>query len=74
MLFSQPARAESLRDICNATSPRPPGLSNAAYLLRLSLFTYRDLTDWLDDPFGTPPLIPAPVQLALPGLGQPVPA
>jgi IS4 transposase len=49
-------------------------LSNLAHLLRLNLFTYRDLTDWLDDPFGTPPLIPEAVQLQLPGLGQPVPA
>lgn len=49
-------------------------LSNLAHLLRLNLFTYRDLTDWLDDPFGTPLLIPAPVQLALPGLRQQVPA
>jgi hypothetical protein len=30
-------------------------LSNLASMLRLSLFTYRDLQTWLDDPFGTPP-------------------
>ncbi len=45
-------------------------LSNLAALLRLNLFTYRDLRDWLDDPYETPPLIPEPVQLQLPGLGQ----
>ena len=27
-------------------------------MLRLNLFTYRDLTAWLDNPFGTPPLLP----------------
>ena len=40
-------------------------LSNLATMLRLNLFTYRDLRDWLKDPFGTPPLVPAPLQLAL---------
>ena len=40
-------------------------LSNLATMLRLNLFTYRDLRDWLKDPFGTPPLIPGPQQLAL---------
>ncbi len=30
-------------------------LSNLASMLRLNLFTYRDLTAWLDNPFGTPP-------------------
>ena len=49
-------------------------LSNLAALLRLNLFTYRALKAWLDDPYETPPLIPQPVQLALPGLGQPVTA
>ncbi len=38
-------------------------LSNMASMLRLNLFTYRDLRDWLDDPFHTPPLIPLPEQL-----------
>jgi hypothetical protein len=48
--------------------------SNLACLLRLNLFTYRDLMAWLDNPFGTPPLPPGPTQLALPlpGLGQPL--
>jgi len=47
-------------------------LSNLASMLRLNLFTYRALRDWLNDPFETPPLIPAPIQLSLPelGLGQ----
>jgi IS4 transposase len=47
--------------------------SNLASLLRLNLFTYRDLKEWLTDPLNTPPLIPEPAQLALPlsGLGQP---
>jgi IS4 transposase len=30
--------------------------SNLAALLRLNLFTYRDLTDWLKDPLAAPPL------------------
>jgi hypothetical protein len=48
-------------------------LSNLAAMLRLNLFTYRDLTEWLDNPFGTPPEVPEPEQftLDLPGLGQP---
>jgi IS4 transposase len=41
-------------------------LSNLASMLRLNLFTYRNLCDWLDDPFDTPPLLPAPEQLPLP--------
>jgi len=40
-------------------------LSNLASMLRLNLFTYRDLRDWLDDPFNTPPLQPLPEQLQL---------
>jgi len=40
-------------------------LSNLAAMLRLNLFTYRDLRDWLKDPFGTPPIIPGPQQLVL---------
>jgi hypothetical protein len=45
-------------------------LSNLATMLRLNLFTYRDLTEWINDPFGSPPLMPGE-QLRLPGLGQP---
>jgi hypothetical protein len=47
-------------------------LSNLAHMLRLNLFTYRDLPSWLKNPTETPPLIPDPEQLALPlaGFGQ----
>lgn len=47
-------------------------LSTLVTLLRMNLFSYRDLTQWLENPFDTPPLIPEPEQLALPlpGLGQ----
>ena len=38
-------------------------LSNLASMLRLNLFTYRDLNRWLDNPFGTPPIVPQPEQL-----------
>jgi IS4 transposase len=49
-------------------------LSNLVSLLRLSLFTYRDLEEWLNDPFETPPQFPMPKQLPLDlfGLGQPI--
>ena len=40
-------------------------LSNLASMLRLNLFTYRDLTKWLHDPMETPPLVPAAEQLTL---------
>jgi hypothetical protein len=40
-------------------------LSNLASMLRMNLFTYRDLTAWLDNPFGTPPLLPESQQLSL---------
>ncbi len=46
-------------------------LSNLFTMLRLNLFTYRDLLQWLHDPFGNPPTPPV-VQLMLPGFGQPV--
>jgi len=47
-------------------------LSNLVTLLRWNLFTYRDLRQWLDDPFETPPAEPEPTQgyLPFPGLGQ----
>lgn len=45
-------------------------MSNLATMLRLNLFTYRDLLEWLHNPFGHPPDIPL-VQLRLPGFGQP---
>jgi len=41
-------------------------LSNLVAFLRWNLFTYRNLWDWLDRPEDTPPLEPAPSQLALP--------
>jgi hypothetical protein len=40
-------------------------LSNLASMLRMNLFTYRDLTAWLDNPFGTPPILPGSQQLTL---------
>jgi len=49
-------------------------LSNLAAMLRLNLFTYRDLEEWLHNPFGAPPLAPTGAEqlvLTLPGLGQP---
>jgi hypothetical protein len=47
--------------------------SNLASMLRLNLFTYRNLREWLDHPFTTEPIIPRPEQLVLPiiQLGQP---
>jgi len=39
--------------------------SNLASMLRLNLFTYRDLRDWLNNPFATPPIVPGPEQLVL---------
>jgi hypothetical protein len=47
-------------------------LSNLVSMLRLNLFTYRDLSDWINDPFGTPPLDPGGIQLdlGLHGFGQ----
>jgi hypothetical protein len=34
-------------------------------MLRLNLFTYRELTKWLHDPMETPPLLPVAEQLTL---------
>lgn len=39
--------------------------SNLTSLLRMNLFTYRDLSRWLDHPFGTPPEVPLAEQLTL---------
>ena len=36
-----------------------------ATMLRLNLFTYRDLRAWLNEPYETPPVIPKPEQLDL---------
>jgi len=41
--------------------------SNMVALLHWNLFTYRSLWDWLNAPFGTPPIAP-PAQLPLPFL------
>lgn len=40
-------------------------VSNLVALLRLSLFTYRDLWQWIDRPFDTPPEPPREQQLVL---------
>ncbi len=40
-------------------------LSNLASMLRMNLFRYRDLRKWIDDPFGTPPVVPQTAQLVL---------
>ena len=39
--------------------------SNLASMLRMNLFTYRDLMEWLHNPFDTPPMVPEPTQLTL---------
>ena len=41
-------------------------LSNLVALLRWNLFTYRNLWEWLDDPFQAPPPEPESVQQPLP--------
>lgn len=46
-------------------SKRNWSFSNLASLLRMNLFTYRDLKDWLTDPLGTPPLQPQQLELPL---------
>ena len=46
-------------------------MSNLATMLRLNLFTYRDLVKWLHDTFGQPPTPPL-VQRRLQGVGQAV--
>ena len=46
-------------------SQAPWSFSNMATMLRLNLFTYRDLRAWLDEPYETPPVIPKPEQLDL---------
>lgn len=47
-------------------------LSNLVALLRLNLFTYRDLWKWINNPYETPPSVPIPEQPLLPGfhIGQ----
>lgn len=49
-------------------------LSNLASMLRLNLFTYRDLQEWIHNPFGLPPIIPhgpEQLQFSFADLGQP---
>jgi len=40
-------------------SKAPWSFSNLAYFLRMNLLVYRDLWDWLNDPFTAPPPLPA---------------
>ena len=40
-------------------------LSNLVALLRMNLFTHRDLWPWLNDPLGVPPDPPAPNQIGM---------
>ena len=42
-------------------------LSNLVALLRMNLFVYKDLHQWLEDPFETPPAAPDSPQCTLPG-------
>lgn len=52
--------------------------STLARVLRLNLLTYRELNEWLQSPFETPPMLPMPRQIPLGlllfavGIGQPV--
>lgn len=48
-------------------------ISIMAAMLRLNLFTYRDLMNWIHDPWNIEPLVPEPQQLSLPlkSFGQP---
>lgn len=46
-------------------SQRGWSLSNLVTLLRWNLFTYRDLHEWINDPYGTPPIEPSHDQLLL---------
>lgn len=40
-------------------------MSNLNSMLRMNLFTYRDLRSWIDDPFGTPPVSPPSEQITM---------
>lgn len=40
-------------------------LSNLVAMLRYNLFTYRDLWEWIDKPFGVPAIVPQGEQLSL---------
>lgn len=43
-------------------------LSNLVAMLRYNLFTYRDLWDWINNPFETLPIVPDAEQLSLKGV------
>jgi hypothetical protein len=45
-------------------------LSNLIALLRFNLFTYRDLNQWLNNPYDSPPTVPEALQLSFRGSGQ----
>lgn len=45
-------------------------VSNLVALLRWNLFSYRNLWEWLDRPFDTPPEMPQPLQLQLDSILQ----
>ena len=58
------------------TSRASWSFSNMVGLLRLNLFTYRKLEDWMHEPFGPPASVPTDADgiqflLPFPGLGQP---
>lgn len=40
-------------------------MSNLVALLRMNLFTHRDLSAWLDNPFAVPPDPPGPEQVIM---------
>ena len=46
-------------------SRAPWSFPDMATMLRLNLFTYRDLRAWLNEPYETPPVVPRPEQLNL---------
>ena len=48
-------------------------LSNLVALLRWNLFSYRDLWEWIDDPFNTPPEAATVSQIPLPFLDSRIP-
>ena len=68
MIFSHLARADSLREITNGLlccNGNVRHLKNCFYMsamLRLNLFTYRPLPEWLDRPYEIPPAVPVPEQ------------
>jgi hypothetical protein len=43
-------------------------LSNLVAMLRYNLFTYRDLWEWIDNPFEIPPIVPDVEQLSFKGV------